>query len=334
MRRSYSVKPRRSKSKVRFTRKSRSMSRSHSKSKKRTVKKKLHFERKVKSALVKGGGYAINTYQEASSVQLYSNYTNSTTSPAAPGVQIFMPFMSNPVSIYTQLYTSLSTNGSVKSFVRRWETLYLITNRVSAPIYLKIYTFIARKDLPSSASSLTAMLVSSLTAQKITPGGGTFSTPSLFNPGYTPFMNREFCVFFKVLNTREIMVPPGGCVKHKIGSRKFTPIEKTTDTSALLLARKGQQKGMIIQAYGAATNDSKTTTATTTTEVVLDVAQVTNYSYTYPGDWDYNTVSGSAQLNQTLVTQEMSSIGVVGPALQINQILAPPATSVPTTTVA
>lgn len=314
MRRSVSFKGTRFRTRSKSRSRSRSIPRRKSMSKKSKLKKKLNFEKKI-SKIVMFKTNAHNTYNRMSNLQSYSNFTNSATSPAQTGAQILVPFTFNTPSVFNEIYAATgSTSTTLKMSICGTTFDLHISNRTTAPAVVKLYNFVARRDVPASASGVTTLVADSITKQSLVPSG-SYRTPSQYLPGYSVFQNREFCVYFKVLKVVTRILQPGGVYIHTVKSKRRFEIERCNDTSTLLVAKKGITGGIYLQSYGMPTNDSKASTVMSTEAVQLDTAFFQRYNYSLPGDTSYNTVQhdDSGSFPTTVVGQEAQVTGLVQP---------------------
>lgn len=308
--RSRSVGRYRTKKSVSFKR---SSSRARSTSRRRSTKSSrkksaIRFEKKVRKIVTKRA-VALDTFVKTNSYQL-TTIPDTTTSTGVTGRQIMYPLDIVGVGTLNDLFTTGSFNAS-KITIHSYSSEVLINNRTSAPIILKLYECIARRDVPSSTLyDLLTLMNDSLSHQSSTPSG--FVAPSINSLGYSPYSNRGLTKNFKIIKQRTRTLMPGGLTKYTVSLKRCCDIDQIVDSYSNIMAKKGVTKCLVIQAYGTPTNDEKTSTLLSTEKVTLDVMKITRINWNYISDTSF-TSTVKNQPTASVIGQEMSIVSTVQP---------------------
>jgi len=114
----------------------------------------------------------------------------------------------------------------------------------TAPVFIDLYEFVCKKDVPASTYSTLNAVFSVINPP--TAGGSALTTLTY---GYDPFTSNAFTEYFSITKVTETQVPSGGTIRGRITktlNRKIVPQDFRG-----YLAKKGISCGMMAIFYGS-----------------------------------------------------------------------------------
>ena len=186
--------------------------------------------------------------------------------------------------------TQLATSKNAKFFVKDCSMAMTMTNASSGLAYLRIYEYISRRSLPTSATS---------TNDVVQNGFGDTFTNNISNVSYggTLYNNPRFCVYNKIVKVRTIQLGCGRSFQYNLSIRRAKTFNPIYDNSSFNQTHAGYTRGIIVQVYGQPVN-FVVGDAITSDDVKVDVIQSRRYHWSvvsYPMNGNFLSTNISTE---------------------------------------
>ena len=168
--------------------------------------------------------------------------------------------------------TTLRESKNAKFFVKGCSMAMTMTNASSGLAYLRIYEYICRRSLPTSASSTNSVVQNGFGD---VGGGGQVNSTSY---GGSLYNNPRFCVYNKIVKVRTVQLGCGRSFQYNLSIRKPKTFNPIYDNATFNQTHAGYTRGIIVQVYGQPVN-YVTGDAITSDDVKVDVIQQRKYHW-------------------------------------------------------
>ena len=167
--------------------------------------------------------------------------------------------------------TQMAAGKNAKFFVKDCSMSMTMTNASSGLAYLRIYEYIARRALPTSATS---------TNDVVQNGFGDAYTSVIGSTSYggTLFNNPRFVVYNKIVKVKTVQLGCGRSFQYNLSIRRPKTFNPIYDNSTFNQTHAGYTRGIIVQVYGQPVN-YVSGDAITSDDVKVDVIQSRRYHW-------------------------------------------------------